>query len=274
MPELPEVETVKNALSKTILGHRVTKVVFTRPDLRDPIPIKALKKILEKNDIDSVTRRSKYIIVKTKAGEMVVHLGMTGRFQTYETADPQEKHTHAIFGLRSKKKDFFVHFIDPRRFGRIGAMRHGADKWFEQLGPEPLAKKFDLGLHLYESSRNRKVPVKNFIMDSRTVVGVGNIYAAEALFLSSIRPKKAAHRVTRKEYERLGQSIKKVLNDAIKAGGTSFRDFKSINGQSGYFAINLNVYGREGAPCKVCGHTIQKIVLAGRSSCFCQNCQK
>ncbi len=276
MPELPEVECLTRALRSQILGGQVTEIKFLRRDLRDPIPIKALGSVLRGQKIAEVYRRSKYIILRTEVGNGIIHLGMTGNILEKPSVRPEVDHTHVVFSVKKKTgKTIFLHYVDPRRFGRIDCSTEGEiseHKYFRDLGPEPLDIR-DLGRHLFERSRKRSTPIKNFLMDAKNVVGVGNIYASEALFRSGIRPTKSATDIDAHEYSRLAKHVRKTLRDAIKAGGTSFRDYKSLAGEQGYFRISLDVYDRKNEPCNKCKSPIVHLVQAGRSSYFCSRCQ-
>lgn len=276
MPELPEVETIVRALQKTISNATVEGIKLFRPNIRDKIPETLLKTILVDQKINRIFRRSKYILIETNKGYCLFHLGMTGNIILSEHADPQKPHTHAIFALSSNSQNIYLHFIDPRRFGNISAHK-GSDwqqhRFFDSIGPEPLELE-RLGQHLWESSRKRSAPIKSVIMDAKTVVGVGNIYACEALFRSQIHPLLSANKISLKSYEKLAQEICSVLNEAITQGGTSFRDFKNTLGETGYFAVKLNVYGRKGEPCYVCKTPIASDTHAGRSLWYCPKCQK
>lgn len=275
MPELPEVETIRTALSDVLVGQSIEKLIFHRKDLRDPFPKSALRKILLHQEILSVERRSKYILINTKKGQAVVHLGMTGVFHYHDTEKPQVDHTHFVLAAKKQgQATKYLHYIDPRRFGRFGAIGQGAEKWLANLGPEPLNSFEELVESLFEKSRRRKQPIKSFIMDPKNVVGVGNIYAAEALFRTKLNPFKAAGLISKKSYEEMSRHIVDVLKEAIKQGGTTFRDFRDINGQSGYFRIHLDVYGREGEPCRRCKGRISREMMAGRSTFYCAGCQK
>lgn len=279
MPELPEVECLTRAVRSVLEGGMLQAADFLRPTLRDPIPIDDFNALVVGQKIDTVYRRSKYLLMRTKKGVGVFHLGMTGALLLKDGETPEEAHTHAVFRFKGKDgKCGYLHFIDPRRFGRIAAVAGARDedleahRFFADLGVEPLAIA-DLGAYLYEKSRGKKQPVKSFVMDGRIVVGVGNIYASESLFRSGISPERAAGSITRARYKRLGEAIKKTLELAIKAGGTTFRDFKNSDGNPGYFAVELKVYDRAGAACESCSNPIKTLRQAGRSTFFCAFCQ-
>lgn len=277
MPELPEVECLTRAVRGELVGGQLTKARFYRTDLRDPIPVREFRGLLEGEVVDQVFRRSKYMLIRGSAGFGVFHLGMSGTLYCLPEPKPQHPHTHAVFHcVRKDGRSVFFHFVDPRRFGRIACIpgpSFESHSWFEALGPEPLANA-DLGEHLYSQSRGRKQPVKPFLMDSRTVVGVGNIYASEALFRAGIHPGRKAGAVSRERYHRLARHIQKTLEEAIDAGGTTFRDFKNPDGNPGYFALSLRVYDREGVPCHACGKSVRMIRQSARATYYCPSCQK
>jgi len=277
MPELPEVECLTNAVRATALGWTVSDVRFLRQDLRAPIPTKRFKALFTGQKLSEISRRSKYMLWKVDGqGYGIFHLGMSGNFLMRPTGEVQMKHTHAVFTLsRPRRKDVYLHFVDPRRFGIIDCctLTELEDhKYFRELGPEPLSCE-NLADHLFTRSRRRKQPIKAFLMDAKNVVGVGNIYASEALFRAGIRPLKAAGKVNTSAYERLAQAVDETLTAAIAAGGTTFRDFRNADGNPGYFALRLNVYDRAGAACGQCGEKIRQVKLAGRSTFYCRRCQ-
>src|SRR5579863_7964635 len=250
MPELPEVETARRGIAPHLLGRRVTAVTVRDRRLRWPVPA-ALTKELPGQRIEAVTRRAKYLLLKTAAGTAILHLGMSGSLRILPADTPPQKHDHVDLVMDTGK---LLRLRGPRRFGALlwtqgDPERH---KLLKDLGPEPLGDEFD-GDYLLEQSRGRKVAVKQFIMDSKMVVGVGNIYASESLFLAGIRPQQAAGRVSLKEYTALARGIKKVLTASIKAGGTTLRDFMREDGEPGYFKQRLRVYDREGLACYRCG---------------------
>lgn len=276
MPELPEVETIVRSLRPLLVGSVLEEAVFHRPDIRWPIPVPEFKKALEGQPIQTVERRSKYMLWNNKSSVGIFHLGMTGRFTISDTAAPTLPHTHASFNFTGPAAPFWIHYVDPRRFGIIDWDKRNhllEHKLFRDLGPEPLANK-TLGQHLFQLSRGRILDIKSFIMDAKTVVGVGNIYASESLFLAKIRPTKAAGKVTEAQFEALAVSIQSVLEKSIRAGGTTFRDFRHTSGETGYFAQQLAVYDREGEPCLVCQKTILCIRQKGRATYYCAICQK
>ena len=270
MPELPEVETARRGIEPYLLGRRVESVAVRQRRLRWPVP-PALLRELPGQRIEEVARRGKYLLLKSKAGTAILHLGMSGSLRVLPTGTPPQKHDHVDLVMDGGK---LLRLRDPRRFGALlwsrDPLRHPL---LRSLGPEPLGTAFD-GDYLFERSRGRKLAVKLFIMNSRMVVGVGNIYASESLHLAGIRPERAAGRVTRAEYRALAKGIKKVLTASIKAGGTTLRDFTREDGEPGYFLQRLRVYGREGEKCYRCGGTIVAKVTGQRSTYYCPDCQK
>lgn len=271
MPELPEVETARRGISPHLLHHRVTEVIVRDKRLRWPVP-PALKRELQGQRIEEVARRGKYLLLRTQAGTAILHLGMSGSLRILPHATPAQKHDHVDLVLDSGEA---LRLRDPRRFGTLLWTRSDPEKHalLKDLGPEPLGDALD-GEYLFERSRGRSVAVKLFIMNSKIVVGVGNIYASESLFLARIRPARRAGRVSREEYAALAKGIKQVLNASIKAGGTTLRDFTREDGEPGYFLQRLRVYGRDGQRCYRCGGTILSKVMGQRSTYYCPQCQK
>lgn len=282
MPELPEVECLARAVREETRDCEFAEVRFLRPDLREPMPQEIIRDALVGQVPSGVRRRSKYLLVETPRGTVILHLGMSGQLLSMDDPDPVKAHTHVIFEMRRKDalpQRKFLHFVDPRRFGRLTAVPSGENlaehPWLRDLGPEPLEiSADDLANHLFKLSRTRKTAVKPFIMGGGIVVGVGNIYASESLFLAGIRPGRAAGRVTRAEYGALARSIQKVLKAAIKSGGTTFRDYLHSDGSEGSYALRLNVYGRSGEACRKCRTPIREIRHSNRSTYFCPTCQK
>ena len=278
MPELPEVECLTRAIRGLILGTKLVEAKFWRSKIRHPIPVQLFQKLFVGQKIESVKRRSKYILWETKLGWGLVHLGMTGNLLRRDTDVPSVPHTHATFTFEMPGKSLLhhLHYVDPRRFGQIDCFFHGQDKdhpLLQHLGPEPLDLP-DLDRYLWKCSRRRRCSIKSFLMNSRVVVGIGNIYANESLYHSRIRPDMPAEELTQERSKVLAISIKKVLQKAIKSGGTSFRDFKNTQGTPGYFALKLAVYQRSGKPCMNCRLPIETVRIGGRSTFFCPHCQK
>lgn len=271
MPELPEVETTRRGIEPHCVGRVVQRVSVRESRLRWPVP-EQLASRLRGQTITAVDRRGKYLLFRTAAGSALMHLGMSGSLRVVAPAAPFSRHDHIDIQMDS---GVCLRYHDPRRFGCLLWLPSGdaIHPLLQDLGPEPLSTEFD-GQLLYRRSRGRKAPVKSFIMDATVVVGVGNIYANEALFLSGIRPGRAAGRISGPRYERLADTIKQVLTSAINQGGTTLRDFVGGDGKPGYFAQQLNVYGRAGQPCKACGLPLRELRLGQRSSVYCVTCQR
>lgn len=269
MPELPEVETSRRGIEPHIVGATISRVVIHERRLRWPVS-RAVDRNLPGQTITSVGRRAKYLLINTETGTAILHLGMSGSVFIVNTDTPAGIHDHVDVALES---GLMLRFRDPRRFGSLHWSRHPlAHRLLKELGPEPLGDVFD-GSYLWRRSRGRSVSVKQFIMNARVVVGVGNIYASESLFMAGINPRRAAGRIARHRYDTLADSIKDVLAKAIKAGGTTLRDFYGGDGESGYFQQQLEAYGREDAPCRRCGTPITAIVQGQRSTFYCKRCQ-
>jgi formamidopyrimidine-DNA glycosylase len=270
MPELPEVETTRRGILPHARGEKIAAVTVREPRLRWPVPLE-IGRLLPGATIEDIQRRGKYLLFRTDAGTLIVHLGMSGSLRVITEDQAPAKHDHVDIELASGKR---LRYNDPRRFGcMLWTLTEPADhELLRKLGPEPLQQEFDAE-HLYRLSRKRKAPVKTFIMDSKVVVGVGNIYANEALFMAGIRPGKAAGRVSRAGYVALVLSIKSVLAAAIEQGGTTLRDFVGGDGKPGYFKQQLNVYGRGGQPCRHCAMELAESRLGQRSTVYCRNCQ-
>jgi len=271
MPELPEVETTCRGIAPHIQGRTITAVQVRDGRLRWPVPVN-LAELLIGVAVQSVSRRGKYLLLHTAAGTLLVHLGMSGSLRIVSRDVEPAKHDHIdlVFG-----EDTVLRFNDPRRFGAMlwtdqPAATHSLLK---DLGPEPLLADFN-GALLYQASRRRKVPVKTFIMDSHVVVGVGNIYANEALFMAGLLPARHAGTIALADYETLADCIREVLQQAITQGGTTLRNFVNETGKPGYFKQQLKVYGRGGSPCLRCGQDLLEIRLANRTTVFCQACQR
>jgi formamidopyrimidine-DNA glycosylase len=269
MPELPEVETTRRGVAPHLLDQRIERVIVRQPRLRWPVP-DALQ-LLAGESIMRIERRAKYLLLTSRPGAVIVHLGMSGSLRLDPLSEPARKHDHVELQLAS---GLALRYHDPRRFGcwLWTAGDPAAHPLLAALGPEPLDDTFS-GEYLFRQSRGRRVAVKPFLMSNPVVVGVGNIYATEALFMTGIRPGKAAGRLTRAQCDALVESIKQVLAAAIEMGGTTLRDFLHSDGQPGYFAQSLNVYGRAGESCKRCGETIRTKILGQRASAYCPGCQ-
>ena len=269
MPELPEVETTKRGIEPFIVGETIAAVVVRNKNLRWPAQV---PQALVGQQISHVGRRAKYLLITTPIGTLIVHLGMSGSLRLVDAKAAVKTHDHIDLQFDS---GHCLRYNDPRRFGSFHFYKADpAEHWLlADLGPEPLGNDFS-GEHLFQQARRRRIAVKNHIMDSKVVVGVGNIYAAEALFSAGIRPTVQAGRVTRVGYERLASHISKILARAIKVGGTTLRDFVGSDGQPGYFRQSLNVYGRAGEPCRVCSSLLKGMVLGQRATVYCPKCQK
>jgi len=270
MPELPEVETTRRGVSPHVVGKKVIELIVREPRLRWPVPEDLGEKLVGQR-ILSVDRRAKYLLFNTRAGTLLVHLGMSGSLRVVGDSGELKKHDHIDIVLAGGGR---LRYCDPRRFGSFLWCEPGREHpLLAHLGPEPLSPDFHGGL-LYGKSRGRKGPVKNFIMDGKVVVGVGNIYANEALFRAGIRPDRPAGRISAVRYELLAKQIKQVLTTAINQGGTTLRDFVGGDGQPGYFAQELLVYGREGQPCTRCKAPLRQLRLGQRTSVYCVACQR
>jgi len=272
MPELPEVETTRRALQPICEGHTISRIVVRDSRLRWPIP-EDIDDRFRNQRIEKLRRRSKYLLIDTAAGSLILHLGMSGSLCHVPSETAPRKHDHVDIVLGSGR---CLRLHDPRRFGALlWAQPPEQHKLLANLGPEPLTcSSAELADRLYQLSRARKVAVKNFIMNAQVVVGVGNIYANEALFLAGIRPTRGAGRLTRNQWMALATAIQDRLEQAIIAGGTTLKDFQHSDGKPGYFAQELAVYGREGQPCPACQTDIKQIRQSQRSSYYCPVCQR
>jgi len=269
MPELPEVETTRRGLEGRVVGRTLRNWVVRNPALRWPVEIPAR---LQGTRLIALSRRAKYLLFEFSHDTLILHPGMSGSLRLTAPGVAPGKHDHVDLNFSEGQT---VRFTDPRRFGSVLCWAHGdaEHRLLAHLGVEPLTGELT-GTYLKKRARGRKLAVKNFIMDSRIVVGVGNIYAGEALFLAGIRPTIAAGRITLKAYEALAASIKEVLLRALSEGGTTLRDFVSSDGRPGYFKLRLNVYGRDGEPCRHCGALLVNRRIGGRSTVFCRECQR
>lgn len=267
MPELPEVETTRRGLQNQVVGCRLEGWTLRNPALRWPVEIPAL---LKGRRLLALNRRAKYLLFQFRPGTLLLHLGMSGSLRLAPAPEPQ-RHDHVDLAFSGGK---LLRLNDPRRFGCIRWQPGAAEAHplLSHLGVEPLSDDLT-GRYLKDCAKGRKVAVKSFIMDSRILVGVGNIYAAEALFLAGVRPSTAAGRVTLSRFAALAEAIKQVLRQALDAGGTTLRDFVGGDGRPGYFRQQLNVYGRQGQPCRNCGAGLQHKRIGGRATVFCRHCQ-
>jgi len=271
MPELPEVETTLRGIEPHLTGQRVKDVVIRHPQLRWPVP-RALPKLLHGQTIRALHRRGKYLLLAFDHGTLMLHLGMSGSLRILPAGSRPNKHDHFDLVLGNGK---LMRLRDPRRFGAV--LWHEGDinqhPLLRDLGPEPLGKDF-AAEYLHRITRKRSAAIKLVIMDSHVVVGVGNIYANEALFLAGIRPTLAAGKLSKPRCAKLVEAIRQTLKAAIKQGGSTLRDFVNSNGEPGYFQQNYWVYGRTGEPCRRCHTLIRQIRQGQRSSFYCPACQK
>lgn len=271
MPELPEVETVRRGIEGPLVGQRIVKTTVRDARLRWPVDAQ-LPSLLANVKVLAVRRRAKYLLIETDRGQLMVHLGMSGRLYFVDASATVAKHDHIDWLLSDKK---ILRYTDPRRFGSVHWLpgSESSHMLLDNLGPEPLADEFDAD-YLYRRSRKRSAPVKSYVMDGRIVVGVGNIYANEALFRAGIRPTAAAGSISRPRYAKLVAAIKTVLAEAIAQGGTTLKDFLGGDGKPGYFKQELAVYGRGGLPCQHCHSALTEIRLGQRATVFCKRCQR
>ena len=267
MPELPEVETTRRGIAPHITGRAISAVAVRQPRLRWPVA--DLSPLLGQV-VHGVERRAKYLLLRVDGGALVLHLGMSGSLRIVPRDAPPRPHDHVdlVFGGDC------LRLHDPRRFGAVlwapgDPLRHPL---LRDLGPEPLTGTFDAG-YLHRVAQQRRTAIKNLLMDGHVVVGVGNIYATEALFLAGIHPQRASHRVSAARLARLVDAVKAVLAHAIERGGTTLRDFLNESGEPGYFAQELSVYGRAGETCRRCGGVIRTRRIGQRASAYCPGCQ-
>lgn len=271
MPELPEVETTRRGIEPLVTGRRVNGVVVRNARLRWPVPA-ALARELPGQRVGAVERRAKYLLLRCTEGTVLIHLGMSGSLRVVPVSSPPGPHDHVDVVLTGGQA---LRLRDPRRFGAVLWVPGDPTEHplLAGLGPEPLGEGFD-GAYLHRLSRGRRAPVKAFLMDSRVVVGVGNIYAAEGLFRAGIHPGRAAGRIAAGRYDALAAALRQVLSEAITQGGTTLRDFVAEDGRPGYFRQRLNVYGREGEPCPACDTPLKGCRIAQRSTVYCRRCQR
>lgn len=270
MPELPEVETTVRGITPHLKGNTISEIEIRERRMRWPIEDDVLKALQQ--TVTHITRRAKYILIHTKKGTIILHLGMSGSLRLCPHEVELKKHDHFIIKLHTGME---MRLHDPRRFGCV--LWHKGDlsehRLIKNLGPEPLTEHFT-SEHLISSCKDKKTSIKQHIMNNKIVVGAGNIYACEALFRSGIRPTRHAGKVSKSRLTQLTQEIKDVLSEAIEQGGTTLRDFLREDGKPGYFKQKLNVYDREGEPCRKCETTIKRIVISARSTFYCPSCQK
>jgi formamidopyrimidine-DNA glycosylase len=268
LPELPEVETTRRGIQPFTENVKIRSVVIRNPRLRWPVSkeLSTLSMAL----VHSIERRAKYLLLHLTEGDIIIHLGMSGSLRVVEENCAIGKHDHVDLLMDIVK---IIRYNDPRRFGSIlWTSDWKSHPLLLKLGPEPLDEEFN-GDYLFKQREGRKINIKQFIMDSHNVVGVGNIYANEALFLSAIHPKRPANKISKKRLEQLANNIKKILTEAISQGGTTLKDFVGGDGKPGYFQQKLTVYGRAGLPCINCKTTLKEIRLGQRSTVYCPKCQ-
>lgn len=269
MPELPEVETSRRGIAPYINGYNIEAINIYQSALRWPVSSELFE--LKDQKVSDVIRRGKYIVICIPDGSILLHLGMSGSLRLVDNDTPRLKHDHVDFLLSSNK---ILRYNDPRRFGSILF----TEDWpshplIISLGVEPLSDDFD-GNYLHKAAQNKTIAVKQFLMNSKLVVGVGNIYANEALFQAGISPTRPASKISLKRYKVLADVVKRVLQSAIQQGGTTLRDFVGSDGKPGYFKQQLNVYGRGGEACTECGKTLKEIRQGNRATVYCSHCQK
>lgn len=269
MPELPEVETTLRGVAPHLVGRQIVDLIVRESRLRWPIPPEVIQ--LRGDCVTAARRRGKYLLFETGAGTLIVHLGMSGSLRVTRATDPWRKHDHVAWTLDSGVQ---LRLHDPRRFGAVllttTPERHPL---LVELGPEPLGDEFTAA-YLHDVTRTRAAPIKSIIMDSHTVVGVGNIYACEALFRAGIRPTRRASRLSKADCSELAAAIRSVLQAAIDMGGTTLRDFVHGQNEPGYFKQSLQVYDRAGEPCRLCASPIRRTLLGQRSTYLCPRCQR
>lgn len=271
MPELPEVEITRRGLAPWLEGRQLAQILLRTPKLRWPVPAEFARG-LTGSRVAALDRRAKWLLLRTDRGTALLHLGMTGCFRVLREPGPPGAHDHLDFVTDA---GITIRFNDPRRFGALlwTAEDPALHPLLATLGPEPLGDRFT-GEYLYSRSRKRRLAIKPHIMNAQVVVGVGNIYASEALHRAGIHPARAAGRIALPRMEALVAAIREVLAESIQVGGTTLRDFHDGDGQPGYFGRQLRVYDRAGRPCVSCGTPVQQVVLGQRSSYYCPSCQR
>ncbi|MDX1756907.1 MAG: bifunctional DNA-formamidopyrimidine glycosylase/DNA-(apurinic or apyrimidinic site) lyase [Marinobacter sp.] len=270
MPELPEVETTRQGIAPHCQDQTVERVIVRNPRLRWPVP-EDLPQRLAGQRILAVERRAKYLLIRVASGAVIVHLGMSGSLRVITDDSSPQTHDHVEVQLSSGAR---LRYNDPRRFGCwLWADDPGQHPLLARLGPEPLAPEFN-GPYLHRLSRQRRTPIKSFLMDNQVVVGVGNIYANEALFKAGIHPQRQAGRISLDRYHRLAEAVRETLSAAILMGGTTLRDFVNSEGKPGYFAQSLLVYGHGHTPCSQCGKPLKEIRMNQRTTVYCSRCQR
>jgi formamidopyrimidine-DNA glycosylase len=271
MPELPEVETTRRGVAPHVERHKVTAVRIYDRRLRWPVPLDLPRRLVGRT-VDRVDRRSKYLLFRLGADTLIVHMGMTGSLRAFTTPPAKQPHDHVDLEFDN---GVVLRYRDPRRFGAMlwSPGSSALHPLLAKLGVEPFSAQFNSD-YLYRATRHRRAAIKLTLMDSHLVVGVGNIYANEALFRAGIRPRRAARRVSRPQLARLVDAVRATLADAIAKGGSTLRDYVDSRGEPGSFQLEYYVYGREHEPCRVCGAAIRSIRQGGRASSYCPHCQR
>lgn len=276
MPELPEVEVICQGLRPHLTNRIITSIRHSGKPLRHPVPLAAMNKQLCGQTIHTVTRRAKYLLIETMAGSLlIIHLGMTGNLGIFPHSAPLKTHDHVCWQLDNGLE---LRLGDSRRFGAVWLLspeqaRNRETGFFANTGPEPFSTTCNPG-HFMALAQRRRQPIKTFLMDSKVVAGIGNIYANEALLAAGIHPTRPACTLQEKEWQKLISLIRTILTQAIACGGSTISDFINASGERGYFQMNFKVYGRNNQPCHQCGTLIEKIQIGGRASYFCPKCQK
>ena len=274
MPELPEVETIRRGLEPLLCGKIFADVYFSGKSLRHPISKQHFKKGLLCAKITRLTRRAKYLLIWLDTNWLlVIHLGMTGNLSVCSQLSQPAKHCHLRFIFTDQTE---LRYTDSRRFGSVQLFEPEAtdifSHYFQDIGPEPLEETCTVDI-LYKKAQERSIPVKNLLMDSHFIAGIGNIYASESLFRARIHPEHKASSLSKAKWSILLQAVRQVLTEAIRCGGSTIKDYVNADQQKGYFQMNFTVYGREGKPCRCCGAAISKISQSGRATYFCPQCQ-
>lgn len=276
MPELPEVEVIRRGLMSLVIGRQIQTFRHSGKPLRQPVPMERLRKHIGGATINDVRRRAKYLLFPTDRGDLlIIHLGMTGKLAVLPVNTPAAQHDHLVFQFDNHQE---LRYNDTRRFGSVHVIPRYASEnleetFFRTCGPEPFSP-LCTSKYFKQLAKGRVQPVKNFIMNSKIIVGVGNIYANESLFAAGIHPQTPAGRLTHKQWQLLIDKIREILLWAIDCGGSSISDFLNAAGQQGYFQINFQVYGRDQQPCRKCSSILTKSVIGGRASYYCPCCQK
>ncbi|MCF8057528.1 MAG: bifunctional DNA-formamidopyrimidine glycosylase/DNA-(apurinic or apyrimidinic site) lyase [Desulfocapsa sp.] len=275
MPELPEVEVTCQGLLPHLMERRIIAVCCSGKNLRFPVGCKAMRTELCDDRITGLTRRAKYLLLRMESGAgLIIHLGMSGNLGIFAAGTAQKKHDHVCWLLDNNTE---LRFNDPRRFGAVllftaEEAKTGVKQFFAATGPEPFSRSCSV-VYLMQRAGGRKQAVKQYLMDSHVVAGIGNIYANEILFRSRIHPARAASSLTEREWKQLFRSMRKTLTHAISCGGSTISDFAGASGEGGYFQMNFLIYGKAGQACSQCGEYVEKTKLGGRATFFCPGCQ-